>query len=164
MASTVELLERLRNAGLTAQQAEAVLAAIEDAGNAKLYREVITETFATKVDLAEVKVDLIKWMVGVGVSVLGIGLAGVYFVVGQIVPKPTLANMIDVNRMIPVGRPEAVLPSVDPRSTSREPPPGLFRNQKETVSEDRSRQELDDLLRRLENAKNRTPKPFPEPR
>jgi hypothetical protein len=43
-------------------------------------------TFATQVQLAEVKVDLIKWIVGMAISTIGIGLAGVYFLLSHFKP------------------------------------------------------------------------------
>jgi tRNA U34 5-carboxymethylaminomethyl modifying GTPase MnmE/TrmE len=43
-------------------------------------------TFSTQVQLAEVKVDLIKWMVGMAISTVGLGLAGVYFLLSHFKP------------------------------------------------------------------------------
>ena len=52
---THKLIGKLQQRGFSAQQAE---------GIAEALREVDASALATKVDLQELKVDLIKWMVG----------------------------------------------------------------------------------------------------
>ncbi len=49
-------------------------------------RQWSLNTFSTQVQLAEVKVDLIKWMVGMAISTVGLGLAGVYFLLSHFKP------------------------------------------------------------------------------
>lgn len=68
-----------REAGMPSEQAEAVLRVVEEANTASLLRDWMLETFATKVQLAEVQADLIKWMAGFWMTCIGLTLAGVYF-------------------------------------------------------------------------------------
>ncbi|HYR57435.1 MAG TPA: hypothetical protein VEO95_02350, partial [Chthoniobacteraceae bacterium] len=81
-------------------QAEAVLRVIEEPRVELATRQDIAElrqwsvvTFATqvqiaemKIQMAEMKVELIKWMVGLGFSFAGLVLAGVYFILGHFKP------------------------------------------------------------------------------
>ncbi len=86
MASSIEQLEYLRQSGLPGPQAEAVLRVIEQQAEASLLRNWMTETFATKLELAEMNGELIKWLVGVAVTATGIALAVVYFLLGHLNP------------------------------------------------------------------------------
>jgi len=79
----MERLVMLRESGMPAPQAEAVLRAVEQAAEASLLRDWMLDTFATKVELAEVKADLVKWMAGLGVTIAGLSLAGVYFLLAN---------------------------------------------------------------------------------
>ena len=79
----MERLVMLRESGMPAPQAEAVLRAVEQVGEASLLRDWMLDTFATKVELAEVKADLVKWMAGLGVTIAGLSLAGVYFLLAN---------------------------------------------------------------------------------
>ncbi len=67
-------------------QCEAVLRVIETHSEAALLRRWLADTFATKLELAEVKADLVKWMFGMGMMAVGLGLAGVYFLLGHLKP------------------------------------------------------------------------------
>ena len=83
MATSMERLEMLRESGMPAAQAEAVLRAVEEVSEASLLRNWMVDTFATKVELAEVKADLVKWMAGLGITIAGLSLAGVYFLLAH---------------------------------------------------------------------------------
>ena len=59
---THELVKELRASGFTGEQAEAVTRAV------RLARDLDLATLATKADLAELELRLIKWMIGVGTA------------------------------------------------------------------------------------------------
>jgi hypothetical protein len=91
--SSIEQLQLLREAGLGQAQAEAILLVVEQKHEDLSTKEDINQlrqwslvTFSTQAQLAEVKVDLIKWLVTLGVSATGIGLAGVYFLLAHFKP------------------------------------------------------------------------------
>ena len=84
MESSIEHLEYLRPAGLPGSSAEAVLRVIEPQAETSLLRNWMTEIFATKLELAEMKSELIKWLVGAAISATGIALAEVYFLRGDL--------------------------------------------------------------------------------
>jgi len=93
MASSIEQLDYLRQSGMLGPQAEAVLRVIEERRVELAARQDIAElrqwsavTFATQVQIADMKVELIKWMVGLGFSFAGLVLAGVYFILGHFKP------------------------------------------------------------------------------
>jgi hypothetical protein len=93
MASCVEQLQLLREAGLGQAQAEAILLVVEQKHEELAMKEDINQlrqwslvTFSTQAQLAEVKVDLIKWITGMGLSAIGIGLARVYFMLAHFKP------------------------------------------------------------------------------
>lgn len=86
MATSMEHLEMLRDAGLPGPQAEAVLRAVEETNEAALLRNWMVDTFATKLEMAELKADLIKWMAGLGVSIAGLSLGGIYFLITHLKP------------------------------------------------------------------------------
>lgn len=48
-------------------------------------RSWMTDTFATKIDLARAESRLVGWMLGVGVGLAGLTLAGVYFLLNHAV-------------------------------------------------------------------------------
>ncbi len=97
---SIEQLDYLRQSGMPGPQAEAVLRVIEEQRVELATRQDIAElrqwsavTFATqvqiaemKIQMAEMKVELIKWMVGLGFSFAGLVLAGVYFILGHFKP------------------------------------------------------------------------------
>lgn len=91
--SSIEQLQLLREAGLGQAQVEAILLVVEQKHEDLATKEDINQlrqwslvTFSTQAQLAEVKVDLIKWLVTLGVSATGIGLAGVYFLLSHFRP------------------------------------------------------------------------------
>lgn len=93
MASSIEQLQILRESGLGQAQAEAILLVVEQKHEDLATKEDINQlrqwtliTFSTQTQLAEVKVDLIKWLVGTGLSVTGTVLAGVYFLLSHFKP------------------------------------------------------------------------------
>jgi hypothetical protein len=61
---TLKFSDRLKEAGVPAAQAEAEARALAEALSAS--------DIATKVDLLELKMDIIKWMVGLALAQLGL--------------------------------------------------------------------------------------------
>jgi hypothetical protein len=55
-------VQKLKDAGFTEQQAEAQIQVFLDIAQSS--RDIEALRLATKVDLAELKTDLIKWMIG----------------------------------------------------------------------------------------------------
>lgn len=65
---THELVKDLKASGFTDDQAEAVTRAV------RLARDFDVSNLATKTDIAEVELRLIKWVIGVGIAaVLAVG-------------------------------------------------------------------------------------------
>jgi len=60
---TLKFVERLKAAGVPEGQAKAMAEAQQDA-----LSESVAAQLATKVDLAELKLDVIKWMVGLALA------------------------------------------------------------------------------------------------
>ena len=83
MAISMEHLVMLRDSGMPSPQAEAVLRAVEEANEASLLRNWMIDTFATKVELAEMKADLVKWMAGLGRMISGLSLGAIYFLLAH---------------------------------------------------------------------------------
>ena len=83
MATTMKSLEILRGTGLPSHQAEAILQVVEEQNEAALLRNWMVDTFSTKLELAEVKAELVKWMAGFGLTTVALILAGVYFILGH---------------------------------------------------------------------------------
>lgn len=61
---TLKFADRLKQAGIPAAQAEAEAHAIAEA--------LTTSDIATKTDLLELKIDIIKWMVGLALAQIGL--------------------------------------------------------------------------------------------
>ncbi|TSE19705.1 hypothetical protein Talka_01424 [Tepidimonas alkaliphilus] len=61
---THKFVKRLQSSGLTPEQAEALVDALKDA--------VTDSQVATKHDLAELKYDLLKWIVGLALAQFGV--------------------------------------------------------------------------------------------
>ena len=65
---THELVKDLKASGFTDEQAEAVTRAV------RLVRDLDLSNLATKTDVAELELRLIKWVIGVGIAaVLAVG-------------------------------------------------------------------------------------------
>lgn len=64
---TLKFAETLKHAGFKEEQAVALAKAQQDA-----LSESLTNSTATKADLSELKVDLIKWMVGLSLAQLAL--------------------------------------------------------------------------------------------
>ncbi len=60
---TLKFVEKLKAAGMPEAQAKAIAEA-----HAEALSESVSSILATKTDLAELKVDLIKWMVGIALA------------------------------------------------------------------------------------------------
>jgi hypothetical protein len=60
---TLKFVERLKAAGVPEGQAKAIAEAQQEA-----LSESVTTQLATKTDLAELKLDVIKWMVGLALA------------------------------------------------------------------------------------------------
>jgi len=74
---TLRAARRLKEAGVTDPVAEAIAETIGDA------RALDLSNLATKADLAEVELRLIKWVIGVGVAAF-VALTGVIWTATQI--------------------------------------------------------------------------------
>jgi hypothetical protein len=61
---TLKFADRLKEAGIAPEQAEAEARALAEALNAS--------DLATKADLLELKMDIIKWMVGLALAQVGL--------------------------------------------------------------------------------------------
>lgn len=83
MATSMKSLETLRGSGIPSHQAEAILQVVEERSAAALLRDWMADTFATKLELAEVKAGLVKWMAGFSLTSIGLTLAGVYFLLSR---------------------------------------------------------------------------------
>jgi hypothetical protein len=67
---TLKFANRLKAAGVPAQQAEAEAEALADA--------LSSSDIATRTDLIELKTDIIKWIVGIALAQIGL-LVGILF-------------------------------------------------------------------------------------
>lgn len=65
-------------------QAEAVLRVVEENSEAAVLRDWMMDTFATKLELAEMKAELVKWMAGLGVTIAGLSLGAIYFLLARL--------------------------------------------------------------------------------
>ncbi len=74
---THELVKDLKASGFTDAQAEAVTRAVRQA------QDLDVSNLATKTDLAEVELRLIKWVIGVGVAAV-FALTGVVWTATQV--------------------------------------------------------------------------------
>jgi len=74
---THELVTELRASGFTEEQAEAVTRAV------RLARDLDLTALATKADLAELELRLIKWVIGVGIATV-LALIGVIWTATQV--------------------------------------------------------------------------------
>ncbi|HEY3325953.1 MAG TPA: hypothetical protein VGK14_02145 [Novimethylophilus sp.] len=66
----LKFVEKLKEAGMPEGQAKAIAEAQVEA-----LSESATSTLATKTDLVELKIDVIKWMVGIGLVQIGMMLS-----------------------------------------------------------------------------------------
>ncbi len=69
---TLKFVEKLKAAGMPDAQAKAVAEAHSEA-----LSESVVNVLATKSDIAELKLDMIKWIVGVGMAQLAL-LIGIF--------------------------------------------------------------------------------------
>jgi hypothetical protein len=74
---THELVKDLKASGFTDEQAEAVTRAV------RLAQDLDLSNVATKTDLAQVELPLIKWVIGVGVAA-ALAVGGMIWTVTQI--------------------------------------------------------------------------------
>ena len=75
---TYKMVKRPRDSGFTDTQAEAVTAAVQEAGMVDLAHLATREDlqpFATKTDLAETKAEILKWMFGAMAAQTGLIVA-----------------------------------------------------------------------------------------
>jgi hypothetical protein len=76
-------LRTLREAGISENQAEAIVSVVEQSGEAGGLKKWMVENFASKKDLAEVETRITVRLFAAGLSIAGIVLAGVYFLLSQ---------------------------------------------------------------------------------
>ncbi len=76
-------LRTLRDAGLPEDQAEAIVAVVEQSGEAGSLKQWMNETFASKRDLAEVETRITVRLFAAAVALAGVVLGGVYFMLSH---------------------------------------------------------------------------------